>query len=35
LKAHEGDAVELRTPTGIEQLEIVEIRYGGSEGASG
>jgi transcription elongation factor GreB len=27
LKAHEGDTVELRTPTGIEQIEVVEIRY--------
>jgi transcription elongation factor GreB len=35
LKAHEGDAVELRTPTGAEQIEIVEIRYEGGERASG
>jgi len=28
LKAHEGDVVELRTPTGIEQIEVIEIRYG-------
>jgi transcription elongation factor GreB len=35
LKAHEGDAVELRTPAGIEQIEIVEIRYEGREGTSG
>ncbi len=27
LKAHEGDIVELRTPSGIEPIEIVEIRY--------
>lgn len=27
LKAHEGDVVELRTPSGIEPIEIVEIRY--------
>ena len=27
LKAHEGDAVEVRTPAGAEQIEIVEIRY--------
>lgn len=27
LKAHEGDVVELRTPTGSEPLEVVEIRY--------
>ena len=30
LKAHEGDAVELHTPAGIEQIEIVEIRYAGA-----
>jgi len=28
LKAHEGDVVELRTPTGSEQIEVLEIRYG-------
>jgi transcription elongation factor GreB len=27
LKAHEGDTVELRTPTGSEQIEVLEIRY--------
>ena len=27
LKAREGDVVELRTPTGINRIEIVEIRY--------
>ncbi len=27
LKAREGDSVTLRTPTGIEQLEVEEIRY--------
>ena len=27
LKAREGDTVSLRTPTGIEQLEVEEIRY--------
>lgn len=27
LKAHEGDLVELRTPSGIETIEIVKIRY--------
>jgi transcription elongation factor GreB len=27
LKAREGDIVELRTPAGIEPIEIVEIRY--------
>ncbi len=28
LKAHEGETVELRTPTGSEQIEVLEIRYG-------
>jgi len=27
LKAREGDTVSLRTPTGVEQLEVEEIRY--------
>jgi transcription elongation factor GreB len=27
LKAHEGDVVNLRTPTGIEAIEVLEIRY--------
>jgi len=27
LKAHAGDTVDLRTPTGIEQIEVLEIRY--------
>jgi transcription elongation factor GreB len=27
LKAHEGDIVELRTPSGTEPIEVVEIRY--------
>ncbi len=27
LKAHEGDVVELRTPTGREPIEVLEIRY--------
>ena len=27
LKAQEGDIVDLRTPSGIERIEIVEIRY--------
>jgi transcription elongation factor GreB len=29
MKAHEGDVVELRTPSGIEPIEIIEIRYRG------
>jgi transcription elongation factor GreB len=28
MKAQEGDVVELRTPHGIEAIEVVEIRYG-------
>ena len=28
LKAQEGDLVELRTPAGIERIEVLEIRYG-------
>jgi transcription elongation factor GreB len=28
LKAQEGDVVELRTPSGIERIEVLEIRYG-------
>src|SRR5207237_3698904 len=27
MKAYEGDVVELRTPSGIEPIEIIEIRY--------
>src|SRR6266576_2384104 len=27
MKAHEGDVVEWRTPSGIEPIEIIEIRY--------
>ena len=27
LRAHEGDVVNLRTPTGFEELEIVKVRY--------
>jgi len=29
LKAREGDAVELRTPAGVETIEVVRIRYEG------
>jgi transcription elongation factor GreB len=28
LRAQEGDLVELRTPSGIERIEVLEIRYG-------
>jgi transcription elongation factor GreB len=34
-KAHEGDTVELRTPAGIEQIEVLQIRYGGADGDTG
>src|SRR5271165_1848445 len=27
IKAREGDIVELRTPSGVEQIEVLEIRY--------
>jgi transcription elongation factor GreB len=32
MKASEGDVVELRAPAGVEQLEVLEIRYGGADG---
>jgi transcription elongation factor GreB len=32
MKAHEGDILELRTPAGIEHIEVLGIRYGGSDG---
>jgi transcription elongation factor GreB len=35
LKAREGDTVELRAPAGVEQLEVLEIRYGGTGEDSG
>jgi transcription elongation factor GreB len=31
LKAREGDIVELRTPAGIEHIEVLDIRYSGSD----
>lgn len=31
LKAREGDVVELRAPSGVEQLEVLSIRYGDGE----
>jgi transcription elongation factor GreB len=27
MKAYEGDVVELRTPSGVEPIEVIEIRY--------
>ena len=32
MKAHEGDIVEVRAPPGVEQIEVLEIRYGGVRG---
>jgi len=32
LKAREGDVVQLRTPSGVEELEILEVRYCALEG---
>ena len=34
-KAHKGDTVELRAPAGVEQIEVLEIRYGGADGDTG
>jgi transcription elongation factor GreB len=31
IKAHQGDIVELRAPAGIEQIEVLGIRYGGGD----
>jgi transcription elongation GreA/GreB family factor len=28
IKAHQGDIVEVRAPSGVEQIEVLEIRYG-------
>ena len=30
LSAREGDTVELRNPAGVEQIEVLEIRYEGA-----
>src|SRR6266852_9444429 len=30
MKAHEGDILELRTPAGVEHIEVLGVRYGGS-----
>ncbi len=35
LKAEEGDVVDLRTPAGIEPIEVVAIRYDGDERPGG
>ena len=34
LKAREGDTVELRSPAGLESIEVVAIRYAGAEDAA-
>jgi transcription elongation GreA/GreB family factor len=31
-KAHEGDIVDVHAPSGVEQIEVLEIRYGGARG---
>jgi transcription elongation factor GreB len=28
MKAHQGDIVELRAPSGVKQIEVLAIRYG-------
>jgi hypothetical protein len=32
MKAQEGDIVEVRAPSGVEQIEVLEIRYSGARG---
>jgi transcription elongation GreA/GreB family factor len=32
MKAHEGDIVEVRAPSRVEQIEVLEICYGGVRG---
>src|SRR5260370_29499517 len=32
MKAREGDILEVRTPAGIEHIEVLDIRYSGSDG---
>ena len=32
MKAHEDDIVEVRAPSGFEQIEVLEIRYGAARG---
>ena len=32
MKAHEDDIVEVRAPSGLEQIEVLEIRYGDVRG---
>jgi transcription elongation factor GreB len=32
MKAHEGNTVDVHAPSGVEQIEVLEIRYGGAHG---
>jgi hypothetical protein len=32
MKAHESDFVEVRAPSGVEQIKVLEIRDGGARG---
>jgi hypothetical protein len=32
MKAHQGDIVEARARSGVEQIEVLEIRYGSVRG---
>jgi transcription elongation factor GreB len=32
MKAREGDIVDVRAPSGVEQIEVLEIRYGAARG---
>ena len=32
MKAHQGDIVEVRAPSRLEQIEVLEIRYGDARG---
>jgi hypothetical protein len=34
MKAQEGDIVEVRAPSGVERIEVLEIRYGGARGGT-
>jgi transcription elongation factor GreB len=35
MKAYEGDIIEFRAPSGVEQIEVLDIRYGGADGDTG
>ena len=35
MKAREGDILEFRTPAGIENIEVLGVRYGGTNGEEG